>query len=393
VAALARSALGPFQEAIRGSLSLSDNDMAVLQGPALALPLLILAVPFGMLVDRLPRVRILLCALAAAAVGALFTAGAGGFKSLFLARSLVGLAAPASSVIAASLISDLVAPDRRGRANMVVAIGQVIGMAAAFATSGLGFDTSKYPDAWRRAMWYVAMALILVLAITAFMREPPRRELDSQTTERAGRWLELLRARARVVPLLGGAGLVAIADGAALIWLAPLLIRQYGVSPADAGPLVAIVLLGGGLLGPVAGGLIADRCQRVGGPRRTLAGLTLLALLSAAAGLFPTIPTTLYAVIVMLLFMTLGVAMNVIVTALLTIVVPNELRGLCMAVLWAIAAFLGLGLAPLTVSLLSTFIGGTTALGRALSVVCVTTGLFGAASFYWGSCALRRAAT
>jgi MFS family permease len=367
--------------------------MAVLQGPALALPLLILAVPFGMLVDRLPRVRILLCALAAAAVGASFTAGAGGFKSLFLARSLVGLAAPASSVIAASLISDLVAPDRRGRANMVVAIGQVIGMAAAFATSGLGFDTSKYPDAWRRAMWYVAMALILVLAITAFMREPPRRELDSRTTERAGRWLELWRARARVLPLLGGAGLVAIADGAALIWLAPLLIRQYGVSPADAGPLVAIVLLGGGLLGPVAGGLIADRCQRVGGPRRTLAGLTLLALLSAAAGLFPAIPTTLYAVIVMLLFMTLGVAMNVIVTALLTIVVPNELRGLCMAVLWAIAAFLGLGLAPLTVSLLSTFIDGTTALGRALSIVCVTTGLFGAASFYWGSRALRRAAT
>ena len=357
----------------------------------MAAPLLISAVPLGLLVDRFSRVRIVLCALAAAAVGSLLTARANNFNSLFLARSLVGLAAPASAVVAASLISDLFSPERRGRANMVVAIGQVIGMAAAFGISGLGLNAPRDPNAWRQPLWHVALALILVVLITLLMREPPRRELESRTTERPGRWSELWRARARVLPLLGGAGLVAIADGAALIWLEPLLIRQYGVSPADAGPLVAIVLLGGGLIGPVAGGLIADRCQRWGGPQSTLAGLTALAVLSAAAGLFPVISTTPGAVVAMLMFMTLGAATNVIVTALLTIILPNELRGLFMAVLWAVAALMGLGLAPLAVSLLSTFIGGATPLGQALSVVCLTASLFGAVSFLLGWRAVRGA--
>src|SRR5262245_38698972 len=55
----ARITLGPLQETMRLALGLSDNHMAVLQGPALALPMVIAAIPLGLLIDRYSRVRLL----------------------------------------------------------------------------------------------------------------------------------------------------------------------------------------------------------------------------------------------------------------------------------------------------------------------------------------------
>ncbi len=60
----ARTLLGPLQEALGASLDLSDNQLALLQGPALALPLLVMSVPLGLLIDRRSRVRLLLLKLA-----------------------------------------------------------------------------------------------------------------------------------------------------------------------------------------------------------------------------------------------------------------------------------------------------------------------------------------
>ena len=52
----ARFALGPLQEALALSLSLTDTQMAWLQGTAMALPMAICAVPVGMAIDRYGRV-------------------------------------------------------------------------------------------------------------------------------------------------------------------------------------------------------------------------------------------------------------------------------------------------------------------------------------------------
>jgi hypothetical protein len=58
--AYARTAMSPLQETMRVALGLSDNQMASLQGPALALPLMLVAVPLGVLIDSRSRVRMLL---------------------------------------------------------------------------------------------------------------------------------------------------------------------------------------------------------------------------------------------------------------------------------------------------------------------------------------------
>jgi hypothetical protein len=84
------------------------------------------------------------------------------------------------------------------------------------------------------------------------------------------------------------------------------------------------------------------------------------------------------------MFMTIVGAIIVTATALFTIVVPNELHGLCLSVVVGANIFFGTALAPVTVSLLSGAIGGPTMIGKALALVCVTASLLGAAMFALG---------
>src|SRR5207249_1508965 len=54
-----RTAISPLQETMRIALSMSDNQMALLQGPVIGIPITLAAVPLGLLIDRYSRVRLL----------------------------------------------------------------------------------------------------------------------------------------------------------------------------------------------------------------------------------------------------------------------------------------------------------------------------------------------
>jgi MFS family permease len=391
-AAYARTAVSPLQETMRNSLSLSDNQIALLQGPALALPMLAAAVPLGLAIDRYSRARLLLIFAACNLAGTLFTALASNFMSLFLARCLVGLTAPATAIAAISLIADLYAPAQRGRANMAITLGQVGGMSAAFALGGalLSMFDSGASD-WRWAMAVLAAPLMLVVLLLPALREPARTGFTRQRLAAREALTELWRHRVMILPLLVGGVLVGTADVAVLIWTAPTLARNFALPPDRVGAIVAMVLLISGISGPIMGGVLADICQRAGGPRRTLIVLSGLTLLSVPTGLFAVMPGVTSTSVLLVLFMTMGGAITVTWAALFTIVVPNELRGLCMMVSTAAGLLFGLGLAPVSVSLLSSALGGPAEIGRALMWICVTISFFGAAMFAFGSRNFSRA--
>src|SRR5580698_3904175 len=54
-----RMTLSSLQEPLRVGMNLSDNQVALVQGAAMALPAVVGAVPIGLLVDRINRVRLL----------------------------------------------------------------------------------------------------------------------------------------------------------------------------------------------------------------------------------------------------------------------------------------------------------------------------------------------
>jgi MFS family permease len=386
----ARTMMSPLQEAVRTALALSDNEMAMLQGPALALPLLLGAAPLGLAIDRYSRVRLLLLCGVLSIVGSALTALAPNFGTLFISRCVIGLTAPATAMAAASLIADICAPAQRGRVNMLVTVGQTGSMAGAFALGGVLLASfGAGPTGWRQVVLVLTSPLLLITLLVPLMGEPLRTDVEAVNPSPAQSIAELWRYRAVVGPVLIGFALVAaIADGATLVWVAPTLSRRFALPPDRIGTAMGLLLLVSGILGPLVGGAVADFCQRAQGPRLTITALAALTLLSVPAGLFAVAPGVTAAIVGLVLFLTIGTATGVIVTTLLTIIVPNEVRGLSLSALWTSGAILGLGVAPVAVSLLSNAMGGPAMIGDALATICVGCSLAGAIAFAVGSRAI-----
>lgn len=387
-----RTALSPLQEAMRAALALSDNQIALLQGPALALPVVLASVPIGLLIDRFSRVRLLFVLAALDAAASVATALASSFTALFVARSAVGLAATATLTTSVSLVADLFAPAERGRATMVVSLGQVSGMAAAFVLGGIVLtQLAAHGHDLRTTLLALSTPLAVLLAAILWMREPERSGRGPQQPGRMPQRHPLPQTLAAIwehrkalTPLLAGVIMVAIADSAVLIWAAPVLARRFGMPPDRIGVVMASAVFVSGSFGAIAGGALADFCQRRGGPRLTARLLSILAMTSLPAAFFPLATHPVVASALLVLFITAGSAIGVAVMPLSTVLVSNELRGLFVATLFAAGTIFGVGFSPLAVSAISGWAGGPSMIGAALTVVCAVTSLLGALIFGLG---------
>lgn len=377
-----RTTLGPLQEALRTAFTASDNQIALLQGAALAIPQVLSAIPLGILVDRHSRIRLLLAFAALNVLANFLTAFAPSFTVVFIARCLIGLTVTATPPAILSLIGDLYPASQRGRATMTTHVASVLGLSVTFALGGhLLQHFSSGPNGWRSAMIWLTSPLIVVVLSLLGLREPSRTEATLKSPSLRQAAVELWRCRSVVGLLVVGWSMVQIGDMSALIWATPMFSRRFSLPPDRTGAIMAIVLFVGGLIGPLAGGTLADFCQRSRGPRRTVTLLTMLALLSLPSSLFAIAGGATEASILLAFFITLGTAIGTSTMTLSIVVVPNELRGLCIALYNTAGAIFGAGLAPLTVSLTSTAIGGPAKIGQALTLVGATTAVLGTLTF------------
>jgi predicted MFS family arabinose efflux permease len=393
-AAYARFAISPLQEAMRSSLALSDNEMGLLQGPAMALFPAIAAIPLGLIVDRYSRARFLAILAALSVLGGALSALASGFAILFSARCLVGITTTAAATTVFSLLGDLFPPAERGRASMLIVIGQFGGTAAAFAFGGALLSAEgPGPDAWRWALLILTAPLIAVIFVVLALREPARTQVTMKNPSVRGTLKELWRHRTVLAPILVGAVMAEAAIGATLVWSAPALSRSFALSPDRIGTIMSVAVLASGVLGSLAGGPIADICHRTGGPRRTMSILSGLAALSAPAGLFAVLGSVAPASGLLCVFMLIIDAILVASIALFTVVIPNELRGFGLAGLLAADTVIGIGVAPMLVSLLSGAMGGSTMMGKSLALTCTAASVLSALAFAFGSRHFPRAET
>jgi predicted MFS family arabinose efflux permease len=312
--------------------------------------------------------------------GSLLTAFASSFGMLLFARALAGTAALAILPAVFSLLADLYQPAQRGMATTLAIVGQVAGNSAAFALGGLLLTMT---DRWESAMLWLVVPLLPILLLIAALREPERIRASGASSPR-----EILRRlqrnRSTLVPLALGIMLAEIAIGAVIIWAAPMLARRYALPPDQVGSIMGITMLVSGLLGPVVGGVLADYCQRTGGPRRTISVLAVLALISAPMSLFAFTASVTLTSALLVTAATLTFAIVVMGMALFSIVISEEIRGLGMAVLVAAEVLFALAVAPPAVSVLSSAMGGPERIGDALSIVCAFIGLIAAGTFAWG---------
>jgi MFS family permease len=387
--AVLRTVFSPLQEAAKLDLRLTDFHISLVQGLATGAPVALASIPLAWVIDHGRRVRLLILLLAACVVGTFWTAFAGGFTSLFMARMLSALGATCSIAVVISLTADLCAPERRGRAVVVIGLGAYAGTAAAFAIGGLLFARlGAHPLAWLGGIspWRGTHLLIglfgaLLLAPLFFLREPDRHEVEVKDAA-FGPTLRALWAKRRfLTPLFVGQIGVTMADAAAVIWATPVLIRGYHQQLSQFSAWVGGIIFIGSVFGSVLGGFGADFGHKSG--RR--GGLLFAAVISTAIGIpaafFPIMPTVPGFAAMFFLLVLSGTMTSVVATTAIAVLIPNEERGACLAAFGVINSIIGASLAPTIVTLGSWAMGGEQHLAASLAMTGVVTALISMAGY------------
>ena len=390
------TALGSFgtvQEGAKAELGLSDGTLALIQGVGVAVPLALFSVPIGLAVDRWNRVRLLLALAACWTAGTALTAVAPGVAALFAARMLTGIGATGALTAALSIGADLCAPHERGRAMLLMTLGKMAGMAAAFALVGWLFGVLAGGMAgltpWRASHAALAGLSLLCLIPLLALREPARREVEIVVGAPLRIMFGALWARRGfLLPLFVGQISVVMADNAALIWSAPVLQRSLGLRPDQFAGWMGALIFAAGVGGAVLGGLAADRGQRSGRRGGILGGALIAAAVGAPAALFP-VGNGVVAFAAMFGGLQLcGTVTGLVTSVALTVLLPNEVRGLAIGLFIAVAGVIGFGVAPALVVGVSRLLGGEAHLAPALAIVGVLTGALAVLAF---AQAIRRA--
>jgi MFS family permease len=376
-AAYTRTSLAPVQEAMRGALHLTDRQMALLQGPALGMPLIIGAIPLGIAIDRLPRNRLLLAFCLCNLVGTVGSALSSNFYVLLCLRALVGFSSFATNPTALSIIADLYGPDLRGRATMITTLGQIVGMSSAFLLGGQVLSHTNNHTSWGAALFWMAVPIALAALFLFGMAKPKKRKGLLESPMR-GAYREHAGA---IGATIAGVAMAEIAFGAILVWGQPTLLRTYSIGVGAASGVMALALFISGTVGPIIGGLLADKSQIKGGPGQTAACLAILATISVPFALFPFSPGFYAAAIGLIVFITIASGICVMGTALFTIVVPEGVRGMWMAIFSALSVLFATGLAPLAVAWVSDSQSGVMTIGVAIAITCGAAMAIGAAIF------------
>lgn len=266
---------------IKAAFSLTDTELGLLGGAAFSIIYVIAGFPAARLADRSTRKTIVAAAIS---FWSLMTAACGlatGFWTLFLARTGVGVGEGCSGPSSQSLVADYFTRAELAKAMGFLTIGASMGTAGGLLIGG---QLAEIFD-WRWA--FVLMGLpgvVLGAIIYATMREAPRGRYAPAGTDMAQRPLgETIRSLAtnRVFTGLALGWAVQIMIGYALaFWMAPVMLRTFGISTGDVGLYLGLTFFLGGIPGPILGGYVTQwLCLRDERWRAWLPGVTSLGCL------------------------------------------------------------------------------------------------------------------
>jgi MFS family permease len=258
-------------ETIRKVLHLSDMQLGLLQGTAVAAFAALATFPLGWLADRFDRRLVLAgCALfwSAAVVGC---GMAQTYEQLLLASALVGAGEAGLVPIAYAMIPDMFGEKKRQVANSVFALASMSATSLAMALCGqvIGMVDSVRPslpaglqllESWRLSFFAVAVPapiLVLMIATIYIRRRAPGAALKPAKAgaiailgQNVTALLPHLKANGRTFGFFT-AGLFSALFGFAAIgsWLPVIYLRNHGVSAKDLGAALGVIALVAVLVG------------------------------------------------------------------------------------------------------------------------------------------------
>ena len=368
-----RNVLALLYEPIRLEFHLNDTAASLLGGVPFSIVYSLAAIPLGRAVDHLNRRLIL---VAAATIWSIATVCCGlshDITQLVIARIGVGFGEAALGPAVVSLISDYVAPNRRGRLIGLTAMGSIVGSALARIGGGALLNMFEAGgrvilpfigdvSAWRAVFIFIGAPGLIVAAMLIALKEPSRKDHAEQAAAADGP-VKAVTAKAYfrehyrlIACVFCGYGLFALVNQAVSSWTPIYALRHFHISAGTVGEQFGFMMLFFGGAGPLLGGWISDKIVEKGKPdARVLVGLAGLAGTTAVL-LLPLART--YAVYLTLsavhaFFAALGVASAVV---LIQDLFPNRLRGQANSIYGLCTHLIGGTLGPLMVAVISDYV-------------------------------------
>lgn len=259
-----RLVLSILLEDIKAEFALSDTQLGLLTGLAFSLFYVLFGFPFARLADRRTRKSIIAFAITLWSAMTALCGAAIGFWSLFLARMGVGIGEAGSGPAAQSLLADYFRRHELGKAMGVLSLGSTIGTATGLIAGGLLAEAFG----WRMAFVLLGLpGIVLGAIIYLTVREPPRGRYAPGGAAEArqrplGETVRRLFANKVYLGVMAGWAVQIMIGYAIAIWMAPVMIRQFELSPAVVGTFLGLAFVAGGIPGPILGGLLTDRLAR-----------------------------------------------------------------------------------------------------------------------------------
>ncbi|WP_459853517.1 spinster family MFS transporter [Dongia sp. agr-C8] len=358
---------------IRQDLGINDVQISLLQGMAFALLYILCGLLAGRLADRHNRSIMIAAGIFFWSAMTMACGFARGFGSLFIARAGVGVGESVLAPAAYSLLADAYSPKDLPRAVGIYTIGGIVGIGLAYLVGGLviGYVTDAAASAvnipfvgdlrpWQAVFVIVGLPGLLVAALAMTIREPSRRALlrDSHKEVVANvSTTDVLRFMARewrtYGSLIAGVSSLSILGYGYFSWFPTFLIRCHGISAADAGVQLGLVVIVFGPMGAICGPRIAARLSERGWTDANVRTVLFLALLLVPLSSGVLAPNNALAVAACIPTVAILAGYLGLSIAALQIVTPNQMRAFVAAIFQLFVTLLGLGLGPMVVALLT----------------------------------------
>lgn len=347
---LDRQLMAILAEPIKLEFALSDAQLGLLTGIAFAIFYTALGFPMARWADRGDRVFILAASLFVWSIFTTLTGFASGFWSLFVMRIGVGIGEAGCGPAAYSLIADYFSKSKRGKAMSVYMLGIPVGVFLGFIMGGL---IAKHLG-WRNAFFIAGVpGVLLALFLRRAIFSIPRGHSDNLNVETSQ-----LPVMASLRHILGtrsfaflslGAGAIALVAYGVGNFFASFLQRSHNLDLQTAGIALAFLYIVGGGSGLLLSGALADRL----GHRAILIPFCAALLLipcSLGCVVAPNLPSLFVAIFFTNFFGGLYLAPAVVAVSQVTHI--NE-RSFAAAIFLFVVNFMGLGLGPMFVGLMS----------------------------------------
>lgn len=370
---------------IKAEFGISDAELGLLGGFAFALFYATLGIPIARRADGGNRKGIIVVSLLLFSAMTMLSGLATSLLMLFVLRLFVGVGEAGINPASHSIMADYFPAERLSSAMAILMAGNSLGTIVGFVAGGVISQTYG----WRVALGAAgAPGVILAVLMIFFFRAPPHGTfVTAPTRAETPTVLETARTlwgRAATRHLAAALTVQATLSYGLAQWMPAFMVRAHGLSVAQAGTLLGLVVGPVGILGTILGGRLADRAARKGLDH--IPGLVALASISAVPLLAIgfqignlTIAIAVFLLAVFLANIYFGPAMGLVQT-----LVPLRMRAVSAALISLSMNLVGLGIGPVVIGSMSDGFEAQMpghGLGAALSLISLIGLLSG--YFFW----------